>query len=1095
MVDNHSNSTFSGNIQVLGQSIHELKNPLEIWNYDRRPYYDLGSSFNVSVLKPISNGTNTEIPSENPQGSIHWQLVSDTNDSTYVIEDYSSATAYTDTYQSQNLTSISGIINAISINIRVRTSITFANARAWTVVLLNDTEFLGPVIEPSNDWNNFTTNYETNPSTFAKWTWNEINTMEIGVMLRALPQEGRECWCSEVWAEVNYTQTFDNSPPEIINNGVDDFGNGTGYFWANVTDSLSSVDNVNITINGTEYSMINNGSFWIYPYSVAYNCYYEFQITNASDSNGNYISSPSNISFYKFETDLVAPIVDTPVYYSTVGDNGTFYVNVSDPWGEIDIIIVNITVFEGIPQNNLWMVMLNTSSGYMADGLAMIRGNFQYIIIANDTKDNLGTSNEINSSVPNHCPEVTELQLSSDQDQLKIPIYSNNTLFLHYSFYDRDSDSEGGSQIRWYKNEVLQPIHNDSHQISAPYLTKNDQWFATVRPRDGQDFGDIQISDSITIQNVPPSVHNYSFVFNPNTSQINPDIRSTLLDQVFFVEDETISIIYDFKDVDHPLDYDQSTIRWFKRLETGYWEEDLTNQNKTFLPSSKTSSGEYWKCMIIPFDGTGLGKSVNLSVIYIESRPCILSHNMTPIIFDDDGLYINEGKYLFQVEASCANPINSVEFILNDSSKVIYYAQRNLTNNSIWFLEYLISPTEFYDNFLNTVLTINVTICSCVNFQNQEFMICGSYTFSFVVEDRCPPRVVGNPSFTFNDELNPTNITFNADIIDYGSGIEDVTLFYYFEEITDNETNMAGMGANFKQKDVLNWQIAKMSLLSVNTINNVHSYSVTVSFGHGDSSRAILFYIKTTDKSGNTGIPYNILNDPEKIREFHFDRNPRSLNPFLLLIGIITIISTISGSAIYLKVYKKPKLYGFNKELVFGQISEIDESKSMEFLDVYTLGVVTSFFDQNRGPIPIIVTPEIIKDNFTKLIELSDRSFGGLGFMNNFEGELVSNFDFLLSKDRVIKSLSFGFALNRPEARGGKENLTLNILIYPDLFPVVIQFLEEIQEKVHIIHQLLNNQNSDKDMIRTKIIEIRKFISSILLAYERIYGTSDRLLT
>ncbi|UCG02719.1 MAG: hypothetical protein JSW11_01760 [Candidatus Heimdallarchaeota archaeon] len=75
--------------------------------------------------------------------------------------------------------------------------------------------------------------------------------------------------------------------------------------------------------------------------------------------------------------------------------------------------------------------------------------------------------------------------------------------------------------------------------------------------------------------------------------------------------------------------------------------------------------------------------------------------------------------------------------------------------------------------------------------------------------------------------------------------------------------------------------------------------------------------------------------------------------------------------------------------------------------------------------------------------------------------------------------MSFGYALERPQARGGQENLTCNILIHHDLFPLVNQFLDEIQVKAHTIHLLMNNESSEKDKIRRKVIRLRNYVSSI----------------
>ncbi|MFX1282582.1 MAG: hypothetical protein ACFFB5_02970 [Promethearchaeota archaeon] len=1091
---NYNNSILNDNKQEMFQFVPELRNKSLISSAEKRPSYNLDSNFNLTILKPINNGTKSEIPSENPLGVIHWQLVSDDNDSSFIIENYSTATSYTDTYQSQNITGISGIINSVSLNIRVRTSMSFANARAWTVLHTYDKEFIGSLNEPSTSWNNYSTNYLTNPNTLSKWTWDEVNTMEVGVRLRALPQQDRECWCSEVWIEVNYTQINDVDPPLIIDHGVDDLGNGTGIFWADIRDDLSSVDTAYISINGTEHSMINNGSCWLFQTSVLFKKYYQFQITNSSDSNGNYIDSPSNPKYYSFDKDIVTPVIDTPVYCPTLGDNGTFKVNVSDPWGELDTVIINVTIAAGVPQQNLWCVMENTDFGYMTNALIINKGIFHYFIIANDTKENIGISNEIISNVPNHFPEITDLQLSSDKDHYKDLIHSNDTLYVQYNFYDRDGDNEGGTEIHWYKNGVLQPLHNDSRQIPASYLVKNDQWFVTVKPRDGYNYGIELTSNTTLILNVPPRVYNYSYVFNSNCSNIFPDLRSTLSGQVFFIEDEIISLLYEFEDSDQPIDSDQSRIQWFCRLETSEWEEVLDYQNKTSIPPSEILVGEYWKCKITPYDGIDLGKSVDLNEILIESRPDILSHNVQPIIIDDKGNFLDEGNFRFQVVTSSLNPIISVEFLINDSSGVIYYAQRSPNNDSMWILDYNLPLNEFCDNYLAKTLITKVRVCSFLDYQDQEYMIYADYTFSFQVEDRCPPRVVGNPSIIFNDNINPTNITFLSNIVDYGSKIESVCLYYYFREINENEITLAGSGACFQQNDIVEWQAVNMSLLSVNMTNNIHTYSVTVPFEHNNTSKAIIFCIKTTDSSGNTGIPFNILNDTDRIIEFHFEKETMQFDPILIAIIIgFSIILTIIGSIIYFRIFRKPELIGLDKELVLNQISEVSESETLEFLDIHTIGIVIAFFDQQRGPIPIIIIPEILKDNFSKLIELADRSFGAIGDIQDFEGEIASNFDFLLSKDLLLKSICFGFTLQRPQARGGKENLTLNVLIYQDVFPLIVQFLDEIHEKVEVVHKLMDNENSEKNLITRKIIAVRKFISKIILAYENIYGTKDLL--
>jgi len=197
------------------------------------------------------------------------------------------------------------------------------------------------------------------------------------------------------------------------------------------------------------------------------------------------------------------------------------------------------------------------------------------------------------------------------------------------------------------------------------------------------------------------------------------------------------------------------------------------------------------------------------------------------------------------------------------------------------------------------------------------------------------------------------------------------------------------------------------------------------------------------------------------------------------------------GAVVYVRFIRKPELVGLDKELVLNKTSEVSETEIIDALDAHTLGIVVSFFDQRHGPIPIIVLPEILKDNFTKLVDLSDRSFSGTGFSDNFMVEIPSSYDFVLAEGLRTSIMSFGFALERPQARGGQENITLNIIIQRDVFPLVQSFQKAIHKRVHSLHLLMDKSPSEKENIQKSVFELRKFVSSIILSYEKIYGTTE----
>jgi DNA-binding beta-propeller fold protein YncE len=95
----------------------------------------------------------------------------------------------------------------------------------------------------------------------------------------------------------------------------------------------------------------------------------------------------------------------------------------------------------------------------------------------------------------------------------------NNTsgdLSLTYTYYDGDGDLEGDTQIRWYKNNVVQSIYNDLKLVPATAFTLGDIWNATVQPHDGLDSGSIYTSNSKTILPPPPVL--LTITPNPSTT-------------------------------------------------------------------------------------------------------------------------------------------------------------------------------------------------------------------------------------------------------------------------------------------------------------------------------------------------------------------------------------------------------------------------------------------------------------------------------------------------------------------------------------------------------------------------------------------------
>ncbi|MHA2324967.1 MAG: DUF2341 domain-containing protein, partial [Promethearchaeota archaeon] len=241
---------------------------------------------------------------------------------------------------------------------------------------------------------------------------------------------------------VGITEEYDLNPPVINDYGVDDLGTGIGKFWANIRDS-SGVTQARISINGSNYEMSNNGTYWIHQMAVNYSQNYVYQIVNASDNNENYLTSSSSEKDHTFNFDTNYPDV---LDWEYVQANNTFQANVTDTWGEIDTVRVNVTTYSMVAT----MVYYNTFSGtilaYMNDTLSLPNGPMDFLIIVNDTAGNEYTSSTHSGTTFSNNPPVAEnLTLTP------ATLWSNTSLTLSYDYYDADSHPEDGTEIRWYK--------------------------------------------------------------------------------------------------------------------------------------------------------------------------------------------------------------------------------------------------------------------------------------------------------------------------------------------------------------------------------------------------------------------------------------------------------------------------------------------------------------------------------------------------------------------------------------------------------------------------------------------------------------------
>jgi len=860
-------------------------------------------------------------------------------------------------------------------------------------------------------------------------------------------------------------QEMDKNPPQINDLGVEDKGDGKPIFYANVTDDLTPITKVLIEINGSVYDMEENTSgLWIYqcPW-VNFGDYCEYQVVNASDAHGNWIVSKSNMKYNIFNKDTLPPDVLQWEYYL---DIHTFKANVTDPWGEIDTVIVNVTSYNLVATMVPIAIVRNKIFIYKNDTLEIPNGPMEFQIFINDTSGNEYRSPLHSGYVSiNHAPFVKNIIINP------LKLFSCSIIELFYDYYDEDGHPESGTEIKWYRNNgtgfVLQNDYNNETMIPSSALVKNDLWYVTIRPKDGVLFG---------------KMINSSELIGPVVVLNSPPMITILKDQhpEFIIEDQDIILERSYyRFIDNDGDRDQSVIWWFK---DGDLQPEYTNQ--TQISANITQPGESWYYLIKPYDGLDQGMDQTSSIMVIESRPRINKHNIIP---END----TEGHY--SLEINTTDPRNEIKYIQyviisnksNPQIKGVVTSPKDGTED-IWVFDFHL--TDY--TYLNAEITVQIKVVTELLNYSQKETITKSFTLIFIAEDTVPPRV-NNAFYVLNDKLKPFSLIFYAEVEEYGSGIDEITLYYYFEEVYYGE-NRGGIGSSFFQEKKVHW--FQMGMEFLNKSGNTAIYSVTVPFSLNGTSWNVIYRISTIDKDGNKNENAFQIDPQQAERNPILYYTPEGVMPssivlFLIFLIIISLtIASVVVSLIYIKRSDlKPELIGLDRNLVMENINQVSNVELLALLNKHTLGIVTATFDESMGPIPIMITPKSLEKDSNVLYKIAFRSFSNCEFVANLNSINQAVFNFTLYEKTIIKVLAFTFALDRPRFRGRQENITLSILIYPTYFSIVDQFTDIILERIKIIHELLDSRPEDKKTIFLKIIELREMISKIIESFSRLY--------
>ena len=181
---------------------------------------------------------------------------------------------------------------------------------------------------------------------------------------------------------------------------------------------------------------------------------------------------------------------------------------------------------------------------------------------------------QVPENVPvNNPPSASNVMLSPTDAK------TAESLTLSYTYSDPDNDPQSGTEITWYRDSQALPSGTiNGLTVPSSQTAKGQDWYATVRPSDGVDYGALQTSNTVTNQNTPPTLT------APEITPSSPNESEDLVASYSVSDDDQDSLTIE--------------IHW-------YLDGVLVTEfnNDTTVPSIATRGGDEWRVEITASDG------------------------------------------------------------------------------------------------------------------------------------------------------------------------------------------------------------------------------------------------------------------------------------------------------------------------------------------------------------------------------------------------------------------------------------------------------------------------------------------------------------
>jgi len=225
--------------------------------------------------------------------------------------------------------------------------------------------------------------------------------------------------------------------------------------------------------------------------NISYSCAHSYISNWVATGKGEIDLLASNIymGYGDWKTDLWKTEIDTLI--SAFGPDGTYITEFSlnnkslatFSSDEAEQAAAVSTMLKYIETSGMTRALFYCLNGDTF-GIVKADGNYRQLwsVLASHNKDT------------NTPPEVKDLFISPED-----PMASDD-LTANYNYNDEEGALECSSQIRWYKNDELQPLYDDIKVISLDDSDKNDTWYFTVSPSDGITYGELKVSSSVKVR-------------------------------------------------------------------------------------------------------------------------------------------------------------------------------------------------------------------------------------------------------------------------------------------------------------------------------------------------------------------------------------------------------------------------------------------------------------------------------------------------------------------------------------------------------------------------------------------------------------------